>query len=82
METTTTPTKRINEKQKEYLVEFMDKNYTFLFGKFSSSCGKTAKDEKWLFLCDELNKLGPPLKETALWKKVRIKNKYSISSAL
>lgn len=74
MEPNITPTKRINEKQKEYLVEFMDSNHEFLFGKFSSNCGKAAKDEKWTFLCDELNKLGPPQKETAVWKKVRIKN--------
>lgn len=63
--------KKINEKQKEILVEFMNSNYAFLFGKFANSCGKKSKDDKWNDLTTKLNEMGPPSKDTTLWKKVR-----------
>lgn len=74
-----TPTKRINEKQKEFLVDFMEKNYKFLFGKFATGSGKGSKDEKWVSLSSELNALGPPNKDVSGWKKVyRIHKFFSI----
>lgn len=62
--------KKINENQKEFLVEFMSSNYDFLFGKFANSCGKNSKDDKWDTLTLKLNELGPPTKDLSSWKKV------------
>lgn len=66
--------KRINENQKEFLVDFMATNHEFLFGKFANDSGKKAKDDKWEKLATKLNNLGPPKKDSTLWKKVFFTN--------
>lgn len=66
---------KITIDQKQLLVEFIEENFKFLCGKFSSSQGKNAKEKKWQEITVELNKIGPPTKEIEKWKKVKT---YSI----
>lgn len=63
--------KKITLQQKQCLIDFMDINYKFLFGKFSNVKGKASKEQKWKELCESLNMLGPPKKGVDKWKKVR-----------
>lgn len=63
--------KRVNHKQKEFLIDFMGSNYDFLFGKFANSHGKESKEKIWIELCTQLNEFGPPKKGVSEWKKVR-----------
>lgn len=69
---------KVNIKQKQALVDFMEVNYKFLFGKFGSSDGKSSKEEKWKEIADELNRLGPPQKDIEKWKKVKLHRIFSI----
>lgn len=66
--------KKVNIRQKEALVGLIEENQVFLFGKFNNSAGKGSKDAKWIEIVAELNKLGPPTKDVASWKKVSISN--------
>lgn len=61
---------RVNEAQKKLLIDFMDKNASILFGKFSSGSGKHRKESLWNELAKSLNELGPPAKNVANWKNV------------
>lgn len=61
---------RINNNQKEILIDFMSTNYSSLYGKFSKSNGKDLKDSLWTRLMERLNDAGPPSKDVALWKRV------------
>lgn len=62
--------KNIQVTQKELMVDYMQQNYKFLFGKFASSQGKHNKDVKWNQLCVSLNAAGPPTKTMEKWKSV------------
>lgn len=61
---------RINNTQKEILVDFMSTNYVSLYGKFSKSNGKDLKEILWTRLMVRLNEAGPPQKTAELWKRV------------
>lgn len=61
--------KKVTQQQKVYIVDFMQENYSFLMGKFSSMDGRMKKNLKWHEFGEMLNKLGPPVKDIAKWKK-------------
>ncbi|XP_055306870.1 uncharacterized protein LOC129571132 [Sitodiplosis mosellana] len=61
--------KKITMQQKVAMVDFMQENYSFLMGQFSSMEGRMKKNLKWKEFADVLNKLGPPTKDLAKWKK-------------
>lgn len=48
----------------------MEKEYGILYGKFKNDHGDETKNKVWTNLSLELNKLGPPQKDSAKWKKV------------
>lgn len=62
--------KKINSRQKEYLLDFMECNYKLLYGKFHNDHGDETKNRIWCSLSAELNRLGPPQKDATKWKKV------------
>lgn len=62
--------KRVNSRQKEFLIDFMEKEYGMLYGKFKNDHGDETKSKVWTNLSLELNKLGPPQKDALKWKKV------------
>lgn len=61
--------KKVTLQQKQAIVDFMQENFGFLMGKFPSADGRLKKSLKWQEFGDVLNKLGPPTKEVAKWKK-------------
>lgn len=61
---------KITIKQKEVLVNYMEDNYRFLYGKFANNQGKKFKDDKWNELNILLNDAGPPKKNVEKWKRV------------
>lgn len=65
----TTPQKKVNSLQKEYLIDFMEKNYEVLFGTFTNNDWANVKKKKWSLLGDEFNKVGPP-RDVAEWRNV------------
>lgn len=70
---------RINNKQKEILVDFMSTNYNTLYGKFAKRNGKDLKQLLWTRLMERLNEAGPPQKSVDLWKRVSVHIYYSSS---
>lgn len=60
---------RINQNQKDILLEFMAKNYLSLYGKFSKDCGKDFKEKLWNNLLERVNNVGPH-KTLDQWKRV------------
>lgn len=62
--------KRVNSRQKEFLLDSMEKEYGILYGKFKNDHGDETKNKVWANLSLELNKLGPPQKDASKWKKV------------
>lgn len=73
--------KKLNIQQKESLVDFMQINYGFLFGKFSGVEGKSSKDEKWQEITEILNALGPG-KNVEKWKKSWLGMKNEVKKKL
>lgn len=63
---------KVTPRQKELLADFMSEHYIFLFGKFSKSSGKQAKEKKWEEITKLLNDNGPPNKNSEKWKRVRV----------
>lgn len=61
--------KKITANQKQILVDYMQKNFTGLVGKFGNLEGRINKDNKWKEICDTLNSFGPPVKDAIKWKK-------------
>lgn len=61
--------RKVTLQQKQAIVDFMQENYSFLMGKFSGMEGRMKKNLKWKEFGDVLNKLGPPMKDLAKWKK-------------
>lgn len=61
--------KKVTPQQKQAIVDFMQENYTFLVGKFSGMEGRLKKSLKWQEFGDVLNKIRPPTKNVAKWKK-------------
>lgn len=72
MKQPTTSHRKVNSRQKDYLVDFMQQNYNLLYGKFKNDHGDETKNRVWSRLTEEINKLGPPHKDNAKWKKVSI----------
>lgn len=63
---------RVNDFQKKYIIDFMEKYEKILFGRFSSVSGKNKKQRLWNEFVAELNNLGPPNKNAVMWKNVNI----------
>lgn len=61
---------KVNSKQIEAMVDFMEINYRKLFGKFGNFQGRKEKSQLWNELAIALNALGPR-KEATKWKDVR-----------
>lgn len=61
---------KITKEQKDFLIDFMSKHYTDLFGKFSADRGKKNKVLLWQNLTTILNQAGPPNKTVEQWKRV------------
>lgn len=67
----------MNAQQKTAIINFMESNYKNLYGKHSSLKGPASKEKKWKELVENLNLLGPPSKNKALWQRcwIDIKSK-------
>lgn len=61
--------KKATKQQKDALVDFMEINYIFLFGKYSNNHGSASKEKKWQELTKQLNSLTGPNKTAELWKR-------------
>lgn len=70
-----TPKKKLNLKQKEFILDFCETNRNALFGKFMSDHGKKTKDDCWTNLTVELNKMGVQ-KSVDAWKMVNQKTNW------
>lgn len=62
---------KINNKQKEVLIDFMSTNYDYIiYGKFAKQNRRELKEFLWKRLTDKMNEAGPPEKTAELWKRV------------
>lgn len=61
---------RVNNAQKQFLIQFVEKHADILFGRFSNSSGSRTKNKLWTEMNDKLNELGPPTKNISNWKQV------------
>lgn len=62
---------KINNEQREKLLNFMEENYTLFYGK-NASMNLPIKKKKWEILSNDLNELGPPKKDVDKWEKVSL----------
>ena len=60
---------RINQQQKELLINEVTANYLLLFGTFASADEANLKKKKWAEIVEAINQIGPK-KDKARWKKV------------
>lgn len=61
---------RVSDFQKSQLIDFIEENYEYLFGKHPSMMGAHSKQAKWAEITAILNGLGPAIRTAAQWKKV------------
>lgn len=64
---------RINQNQKDTLLDLMSTYYGQLFGKFSNEMGKSDKNTLWNTIATSLNENGPQ-KSVDQWKRVSLPN--------
>lgn len=74
--------KKVTKEQKQAMVDFMQKNYLSVMGKFESLEGKINKEGKWKEMMNLLNEMGPPTKDILKWKKCWFDMKAEVKKKL
>lgn len=62
---------KINQNQKDMLLDYMTKHYIHLFGKFSNKTSNNDKSILWKGIANRLNEVGAE-KSVEQWKRVRL----------
>lgn len=63
---------KTTDKQYIRIVEFMERHPAFATGLIKCAGGKRKSDQLWERLTLHLNRIGPPIRTSDKWKKVRI----------